>query len=129
MSGAGVVLGLGCDIVSVARIARMGQRYPQAFLERVFGAQERLDAGPAPDWARCARHVAAKEAFFKALGTGLVGDMRWRDVEVVYQLRRVGINAHGAASRQLRECGARQSLVSLAGNATHAMATVLLLSE
>ena len=123
------LLGLGCDLVYVERIARMAQRSPQVFFERVLGGEERawlVGCRGWARWARCARHVAAKEALFKALGTGLIGAMRWTDVQVVYAQRRPQLLVSGAARTRMAEIGARKVLLTLAGDRHYALATVLL---
>ena len=120
------LLGLGCDLVCVERIARMAQRSPQVFFERVLGDEERAGLAGCRGWARCARHVAAKEALFKALGTGLIGAMRWTDVQVVYAQRRPQLLVSGAARTRMAEIGGRKILLTLAGDRHYALATVLL---
>lgn len=79
-----MIRGVGLDIVEVERIREALDRHGESFLDRVLTPAERAycarfhDPGP-PVAAR----FAAKEAVFKALGTGWSGGMRWTDVEVV----------------------------------------------
>lgn len=78
------IIGIGTDITECARIARMLEKHPEHFTRRVFTEIE-LDY--------CARRNnrvehftgrwAAKEAVLKALGTGWITGITWRDVEVV----------------------------------------------
>ncbi len=62
-----MVVGLGVDLVEVARIRRLLHRYGERFLLRVFFPEERAyalaQADPAPSLAA---RFAAKEAFVKA---------------------------------------------------------------
>lgn len=125
----GEVLGIGCDIVNVARIVRMAQRDPYVFLERVMGMQERAEMEARHDWMRCARHVAAKEAFFKALGTGLTGSLRWTDAQVVYVENKAQLLISGAAQLLMRETGGSRLALSMASSGDYAMATVVLMGE
>lgn len=70
------VIHCGVDMVSIARIVKAVERSGQRFLDRIFTDSElsRRD-----DPAFLATRFAAKEAFFKALGTGLTGGVRWKD--------------------------------------------------
>ena len=74
------VIGIGVDLVDVARVERMIARHP-TFAVRVFTEREiaycQRQANPAESFAA---RWAAREACRKALG-GVRG-MRWHDVEV-----------------------------------------------
>ncbi|MBO5449560.1 MAG: holo-ACP synthase [Ruminococcus sp.] len=65
-------IGIGTDIVEVARIKECCQR--QRFRERVYSEKERdfFSSKKAP-WESMAGNWAAKEAFGKSLGTGVRG--------------------------------------------------------
>lgn len=77
------IVGHGIDIIEIARIARMVDDHGERFLRRCFTADECLYA---VDKARRIEHLAgrfaAKEAIFKALGTGLSDGIGWTDAEV-----------------------------------------------
>ena len=67
-----MIHGVGTDIVRVARLADALERHGARFAERILGASERAAFAAAPDPARLlAKRFAAKEAFGKALGTGV----------------------------------------------------------
>jgi len=68
-----LIIGLGVDLVEVARIRRAMQ--DPRFLSRILTAEERKEA-LSPE--RVAGRWAAKEAVAKAVGTFL----RWHDVEI-----------------------------------------------
>jgi holo-[acyl-carrier protein] synthase len=97
------VFGVGIDLCDVPRIRAALDRFPDRFRARVFGPAEnefcsRL-ADPAPSYAG---RFAAKEAFAKALGTGLRGAIAWREVEVCDNERsRPTIRATGRAAGYL----------------------------
>ena len=76
------VIGVGIDVVDVARLTRVLERTPSV-ATRVFADGERAQAGSTSVAAmrRLAARFAAKEAVSKALG--LPGLVRWRDIEVV----------------------------------------------
>jgi len=123
------VVGLGTDIVAVARIAGLVERHGARFLDRVFrpGEQAVLGrAGPAAAAALAARW-AAKEAFVKALGPQAAA-VPYRDVEVVRAADGVpGLRLHGAAAAALARRGASGALVSLSHEREFALATVVLI--
>lgn len=67
-----MITGVGTDIVSVARIRQAIARHGERFAAHILAQGEQADYGRAPDKARfLAKRFAAKEAFSKALGTGL----------------------------------------------------------
>jgi holo-[acyl-carrier protein] synthase len=81
---AAVILGIGVDLVSVARLKRVMDRRGARARSRFFtGAEvERCRLSRSPEESFAAR-FAAKEAFFKALGSGVGSAGRWHDAEVV----------------------------------------------
>ncbi|WP_018607112.1 holo-ACP synthase [Uliginosibacterium gangwonense] len=67
-----MIYGIGTDIVSLARIREVLARHGARFAERVLADCEKAGFASAHDPARfLAKRFAAKEAFSKALGTGL----------------------------------------------------------
>ena len=77
------VLGIGADIIECLRIAQMIERHAEQFIARVY-TQDEIDYCSARKAAtqHYAGRWAAKEAVLKALGTGWVRGISWRDVEV-----------------------------------------------
>jgi len=73
-----VIVGVGVDVVDVARLERVLARTP-GVADRVFGDAERSYAEGSV--RRLAARFAAKEAAAKALGSP--AKVRWRDIEVV----------------------------------------------
>ena len=74
-----MIIGIGTDIITISRIARLMNRYGDVFLNRVFTPEERK-SGASP--AHYAKRFAAKEALLKAIGTGLRSGMSWQDISV-----------------------------------------------
>jgi holo-[acyl-carrier protein] synthase len=67
-----MIHGIGTDIVSVERIARLLSRHPERGLVHLLHPREQQAAMEAPALDRfVAKRFAAKEALAKALGTGL----------------------------------------------------------
>ena len=79
-----MILGLGLDLVEVERVRAAVERQGEAFIERVLTPDEaaycRFQAEPS---IHIAARFAAKEAFSKAIGTGIGEGAGWRDIEVV----------------------------------------------
>ncbi|MEN1681030.1 MAG: holo-ACP synthase [Planctomycetota bacterium] len=78
-----MILGIGTDIVECLRIAKMIERHGELFIARVYTEHE-IEYCSARKAAtqHYAGRWAAKEAVLKALGTGWVKGIGWRDVEV-----------------------------------------------
>ena len=78
-----MIAGAGVDVATIARVGRLVRDH-EADLERIFTARERRHceaARPAARDGRYAAAFAAKEAVFKALGTGWRSDLEWSDVD------------------------------------------------
>lgn len=100
------VVGLGVDLVEIARVERLLARYGERFIHHLMDPDE---AGhlPAPGPARAdavALAVAGKEAASKALGTGWSRGVRWRDVVVVREPQ-PSVRLHGRAAEVARQRG------------------------
>ena len=67
-----MIVGVGIDIVDVGRIDRLLRQYGDQFARRILATAEQpaYAASTRPVWF-LANRFAAKEAFSKALGTGL----------------------------------------------------------
>jgi holo-[acyl-carrier protein] synthase len=81
-----VIYGLGIDIVEIARVKEMLARWQHHFVARVFTPEEiTLCESRANRASAFAARFAAKEAFSKALGTGVDKDFSWKDFAVGHQ--------------------------------------------
>ena len=79
-----MIAGIGTDIVAIERFQRFIDRNNTALLQRIFTERERAVCGARKNCAASfAARFAAKEAFLKALGTGLRDGISWQDMEVV----------------------------------------------
>lgn len=79
-----MILGLGIDLESVARIRRAAERGGQRFYERVYSPQElaycKRQKQP---WPSLAARWAAKEACYKAMSSAWQGGWQASDIEVL----------------------------------------------
>ena len=121
------VLGLGVDIVEIARIAGAIERGGQPFLDRVFLPGEQAYCGAQHEPARCyAARFAAKEAVAKALGTGIGAQLGWHDIEV--RRKASGepfVVLHGIGAETARSLGISGILVSLSHSEHYAVANAI----
>ena len=123
-----IVIGHGVDLTEVARIERMLAEHGERFGERVFTDTERLyaDAGGRRRAERYAARFAAKEAAFKALGTGWRSGIAWTDAEVVHGADGAPtLRVHGALAQAATERGVTLWRISLTHTDSLAMASVL----
>ena len=124
-----MIKGIGIDIVHVHRMKKW-QEIP-GILERFFHAEElsaALKKGNSADQSLAAR-FAAKEAFGKALGTGLEGIVL---KDIMLKNKHNGqpeILVSGTALSALENSGARKIHVSLTHERDNAIAMVVLESE
>lgn len=78
-----MIYGIGTDIVATSRIAAAWERHGEAFAQRILAPQEWADFAEASQPARfLAKRFAAKEAFAKALGTGIRAPATWHNIRV-----------------------------------------------
>lgn len=78
-----MILGIGNDIIEVARIKAILNRYPERFLRRVFTSLEQDYCLKRKDPAiHLSGRFAAKEAVVKALGIGFSQGLSWLDFEI-----------------------------------------------
>jgi holo-[acyl-carrier protein] synthase len=126
-----MIIGIGFDLVEVARLGQLLDRYGGRAVNRLFTAHEieYCLAGRLPAESYAAR-FAAKEAAFKALGTGWSGGIGWHDVEVTNDtLGAPTLVLHNEAERLARSRGIRRAHVSLTHTRELAGAYVVLEGE
>lgn len=114
------VFGVGIDLIEVARVRQALEKYPSRFRARVFTEAEVSFCESLGDkYASYAARFAAKEAFSKALGTGLRGAIGWTEIDVCDNERtRPTIKVRGRAERILAGRKVHLSLSHLPDYAT-----------
>ncbi len=123
-----MIVGVGIDLVDIARVQRLIDAKGERALRRLFVADE-VDyaltrALPAQ---HLAARLAAKEAAFKALaGNSLARTIGWREIEVVRGDHGPTLALHGVAADRAAELGVTSIWVSLTHSATTAGAVVVL---
>ncbi len=125
------ISGVGVDLVSIPRMRAMIDRWQDRFLQRVFTDQEiaycRQRKDPAQHFAA---RFAAKEAGFKALGTGLRLGVRWRDLEVRRERDQAPTLVLSGRSREIGLFrGGSRMLLSLTHEGEYALAQAILVGD
>ena len=110
-----MIYGIGTDIVAVKRIESALQRYGDRFARRILAAAEWEDYEACNQRARfLAKRFAAKEAFVKALGTGMRHPATWHNINVTHdKLGRPGFGLEPELAQVLAQhniCGHHLSI-------------------
>jgi holo-[acyl-carrier protein] synthase len=123
-----MVLGIGVDLVEISRIATLLADHPDRAPRRLFSETERMDCEKRARPEEClAARFAVKEAFWKAVGTGLSGPVTWHDVSIrVENGGRPVLETRGGATTRLAELGAKATHVSISHEAGFAIAVVMI---
>jgi len=121
------VVGLGLDLVDLARIARLYERYGEAFARRFCLPGERLERAGEGLTQHLGGLFAAKEAVLKALGTGWAQGVGLLQIEVV---RRPGggpaVVLHGEARATAERLGVGAVHLSITHERSYAAAVAVL---
>jgi holo-[acyl-carrier protein] synthase len=126
-----LVIGIGIDVIQNERIAGSLKRFPNRFVSRIYTPDETAYCkGCAYPPIHFAARFAAKEAAFKALGTGWAKGVHWKDVEVERLASgQPRLILHGGALERAQELGANRYHVSLTHDQLVSAAVVVLESE
>ncbi len=121
-----MIYGLGTDITEVKRIAKSVKK--EAFKKKMFSKQEILYCeAKANSGESFAARFAAKEAFFKALGTGWRGGVAFNEVEILNdKLGKPEIHLKGETKKILKKLKFSAIHVSLSHTKDIAVATVVI---
>lgn len=123
-------VGLGLDVVKIARIAQILERTP-SFARRVYTEGERAycesRSNPATHFAT---RFAAKEAVVKALGTGFSEGIRPREIEVKRTSKGRPYVVLGGRAKEVAACqGVRELPISLSYTHEEAVACAMAITE
>ncbi|MGD9022834.1 MAG: holo-ACP synthase [Deltaproteobacteria bacterium] len=123
-----MIFGIGIDLVEIARIERLLDRWGDRFLKRVFTQAEiEFCQGKVHSASRFALRFAAKEAFSKALGSGFRKGLNFPHIEVVRGPDGPPrLMLHRRAEELCQSYGIKNSFLSLADDGGYAVAVVVL---
>ena len=123
-----MIYGIGTDLIEIPRVRRVLDRFGERFAQRILCEPElrryRVHRQPV---AYLAKRFAAKEAFTKALGTGIHAPANWHGVWVG-NLRsgKPVLEFSAPLSALMKTRGVGVAHVSLTDEKAFAMATVIL---
>jgi len=120
-----MVKGIGIDIIEIERIREAAGKYGDSFLEKVYTEKELKYCRDrkALRYPELAVRFAAKEAFAKAIGTGIKGfgrrnnGVNWKDIEIIN-------NSHGKPLISFQGKCSEKVQVSLSHSRDYAIASV-----
>jgi len=121
--------GIGIDIAEIGKIREIIEKNGERFLRRTFTQDEihYCEKKGLKGYQHYAARFAAKEATFKALGTGWQKGIRWTDVEVINNDSGMPtLNLYGKAKEIADQMGVRHAVVSISHYREYAVACVLL---
>ncbi len=124
------VLGIGTDIIECVRIARMIEKHGELFVTRVYTTHEIEYCSTRKSATQhYAGRWAAKEAVLKAIGTGWVRGITWRDVEVRnHPGGKPSVAITGGARRACERRGIADIQISISHCRSHATAFAIALA-
>lgn len=123
-----MILGMGVDIVEVARVERMIKKGGTRLLAKVFSPAEKEYCQQRRfPFRSFAGRIAAKEAFFKAIGTGWNEEVNWKNVEVTGKRGKTQtLNLYGQAKEVALRQGCREIWVAISHTDGHAVSQVVI---
>ena len=111
--------GIGIDIIEIDRVKSAVKKFKSNFLKKVFTDREiqYCTSRKALKYPELAARFAAKEAYSKALGTGMKG-IKWKQIEIMN-------NGDGKPMIYIGKKLKRNAQVSLSHSLNYATAVVL----
>ena len=123
-----MIVGIGTDVVSIERIAGVLERHGERFLNRILTTDERkrYDRTKAKA-SHLAKRWAAKEAFSKAIGTGIHAPFTWKSIGLGRDPKgKPLVVPSPEMAKHLKKLGVTGAHVSLTDDAGVAVAFVVL---
>jgi len=123
-----MIQGTGIDIIEIEKLEKIIKRSGERFIRRVFTKSEIIYCNKKRwKYQHFAVRFAAKEALFKAFGTGWQKGFRWIDVETLNdEGGRPRINLFGKVGELARRMKIKKIHISLAHSGNYVVAQVIL---
>lgn len=123
-----MIYGVGTDIVSYARIKSLHEQYGERAAERMLSDAEMAEYAKSADQARyLMKHFAAKEAFAKAMGTGLRAGVTLRRITIGHDdLGKPLLAFDDVLTNYVTRMGVTRHHISISDERDHAVAFVVL---
>ena len=121
-----MIVGVGTDLVEIARIERSLDRFAERFASKILTSSELALFRAKPSAAFLAKRFAAKEAVAKALGTGMRAGVHFAYIEITHEPSgKPGIELHGSAAQRANELAIQHWHLSISDEKQHALAFVV----
>ena len=127
-----MIVGIGVDIIDIARLERALKDHGNRFRDRIFTAREiEYCEQPLRRAERYATRFAAKEAARKAIGAATpLRALAWHDIEIISSNEGAPqLEFHGRAGELIGQLGVTGAHLSLSHATDQAMAFVVLERE
>ena len=123
-----MIIGMGTDIVQTARIASSIERLGERFINRILGDEEKQVFVQKKDGVSyLAKRFAAKEAFAKAMGTGIGQYAAFTDIQILNDHKgKPTVTLTGAALKWSQQNQVAYHHVSLSDERDYAQAFVII---
>ena len=123
-----MIFGIGTDIVELARFERMFARYGDRLVRRILSERELSVASTHASPARLiAKRFAAKEAFAKAVGSGLREPVSLRRISITHDsLGKPGLQFDEVLRTHLAQLGITANHLSISDERSMIVAFVVL---
>ena len=122
------IFGVGIDIVQIERMERSIDKHGEKFINKILHPNEVVLIDSLKNKARyLAKRFAAKEAFAKALGTGIVEGVTLPRIEIVNDEQgKPLICLHGDTKSKIEEKEINHIFLSISDEKEYAVAQVIL---
>lgn len=134
-----MIIGIGTDIIEIARVAKAWERKGQRFVRRILSPREAEfivgseDSKPTYSKAqleRMAGRFACKEAVMKALGTGWRHGVAWNEIEILHHPSgQPYVNLRGRTKEIARKKGITEIQISMSHDNDRAIAFAISLGD
>lgn len=126
-----MIFGIGIDAIEVERIEKSIATYGDQFLNRIYSEYEvKYSMRRVHHGEHFAARFAAKEAFAKALGTGVRRGFVWREVSVAHEIGgRPYIQLSGAMAERAKKIVGENFRVHLSISHTKSIGEAIVVIE
>jgi holo-[acyl-carrier protein] synthase len=126
-----MIVGIGTDVCSIERISKSLERFGDRFVKRILTVDECARFDRTKDKAgHLAKRFAAKEAFAKAIGTGIHAPFTWHSISITRNPKgKPGIRPSADMEKHLTKLGITTLHISLTDDGGIAVAFVVLEGE
>ncbi len=129
------ILGLGCDILEVDRLEGLLRKGRDVFIKRVLTPAEideyerRCDKSAIRGTLFVATRYCAKEAFSKAMGTGVGAEFSFQDLSVLNGDSGAPVLVYSERLQNWLQSRRAQARISISDEQNYVMSTVILYSK